>query len=332
MKRNTGPMANLSGTTIGFMIGLPAAVICIAIIAISVSSYNTQKLYDKPMTEPVYDQPAYTANVKAPEDVDFENPENEATTAGGTTVIAPEEKPTSGDTVAGSTYSGSQYSGVYMGTNGNGTDNLVQGENGDPLPEDQRIQSSNNLTPAEEAAGESFESTMGAQGTATGIVPRDGNDISDQIWKDDNVTTYNSFTTIEAVADASGKLGTLSIPTIDLTVDVYQSETSEIEAMSRGVAHFNSTSSWDGNVGLCGHNWTESGNGAYFKNVNQLKRGDTITYTTELGTRTYRVSTITTIDQSDWSYLNRTDDNRLTLITCTFNDNSKRLCVQAVAV
>lgn len=329
MGKNATPKKRLSGTAIGLMIGLPAAVICIAIIAVSVSSFNVQKLYDKPMTEPVYDRPAYTANVKAPEDVDFENEENEYATSGGTTTITPEEKQPSGGGTAGPTYSGPQYSGVYTGTGGTqgGSQNPEE-----PLPSDQRIQHSNTLTPAEEAAGESFESTKGEQGTATGIVARDGNDISDQIWKDDNVTTYNSFTTVDAVADASGKLGIISIPAIDLSVGVYQSETSEIEAMSRGVAHFNSTSSWDGNVGLCGHNWTESGNGAYFKDVNKLKRGDTITYTTELGTRTYKVSSINTIDQSDWSYLSRTDDNRLTIITCTFNDGSKRLCVQAVAV
>ena len=308
MKREATPKKKLSGIAIGIMIGLPAAIICIAVVATSISSYYEKELFDKPMTAPVYDQPAYAANKKAPSDIDFQNPENVYATNGTTTIVP--EPISSPDKENGTIYAKPQYTGVYISENGN---------------------SENNLTPMEQEAGGNFETTKGEQGNATDVVARDGNDISDQIWKDDNITTYNSFTAAEAVADAGGKLGSISIPSIDLSVEVYQSETGEIEAMSRGIAHFNSTSSWDGNVGVCGHNWTESGNGAYFKNANRIKKGDTITYTTSLGTRTYRVSSIITIDQSDWSYLERTDDNRLTIVTCTFNDSSKRLCIQAVA-
>ena len=61
-----------------------------------------------------------------------------------------------------------------------------------------------------------------------------------------------------------------------------------------------------------------------------LDVGDKITYTTSMGTRTYRVETVTKISSSDWSYLSSTTDNRITLFTCVAGDPSHRWCVQAV--
>lgn len=49
-----------------------------------------------------------------------------------------------------------------------------------------------------------------------------------------------------------------------------------------------------------------------------------------LGTRYYTVGTIEIIDDDDWSYLGRTEDNRITLITCVAGQDDKRLVVQAV--
>ena len=59
-------------------------------------------------------------------------------------------------------------------------------------------------------------------------------------------------------------------------------------------------------------------------------RGDTITYTTRYGTRTYAVSTVKKISNTDWSYLQSASDNRITLTTCVANDSSQRWVVQAV--
>ena len=49
-----------------------------------------------------------------------------------------------------------------------------------------------------------------------------------------------------------------------------------------------------------------------------------------LGTRTYVVKSITKIADTDWSKLQYTSDNRLTLITCVEDVGDQRLCVQAV--
>ena len=55
-----------------------------------------------------------------------------------------------------------------------------------------------------------------------------------------------------------------------------------------------------------------------------------ITYTTVYGTRTYQVTMVKTIANNDWSYLQGTVDNRITLTTCLANQPAKRICVQAV--
>ncbi len=61
--------------------------------------------------------------------------------------------------------------------------------------------------------------------------------------------------------------------------------------------------------------------------IKDLETGDTITYTTIYGTRTYSVSMVKIIDSTDWSYLQATTDNRVTLTTCLANQpNKKSLC------
>ncbi|MFQ8761443.1 MAG: sortase [Intestinimonas sp.] len=63
-----------------------------------------------------------------------------------------------------------------------------------------------------------------------------------------------------------------------------------------------------------------------------LEIGDTIRYQTSLGTRTYAVSSVKIIDWTDWSYLNSTSDNRITIITCLANQPTKRVCVQGIEI
>ena len=48
------------------------------------------------------------------------------------------------------------------------------------------------------------------------------------------------------------------------------------------------------------------------------------------GTIKYIVKTSVVIEETDFSYLEETNDNRLTLITCVRNQPTKRLCVQAI--
>lgn len=125
---------------------------------------------------------------------------------------------------------------------------------------------------------------------------------------------------------SNGAIGHISIPAIGISrYYVWEGETSS--SMRKGVGHFTSTSVWDGNVGVCGHN-----RGAKYSigNIKNLDTGDKITYTTTQGTRTYLVETVSMIRNDDWSYLSNTSDNRLTLITCVAGDPAHRYCVQAI--
>lgn len=44
------------------------------------------------------------------------------------------------------------------------------------------------------------------------------------------------------------------------------------------------------------------------------------------------METVTTIKNNDWTYLESTADNRITLITCVAGDSSRRWVVQGVEI
>lgn len=125
---------------------------------------------------------------------------------------------------------------------------------------------------------------------------------------------------------SNGAVGKLSIPEIGVkNYYVWEGETTA--SMRKGVGHFTGTSVWDGNVGICGHN---RGATYVIGGIKDLEPGDKVTYTTSAGTRTYAVETVTKIRNDDWSYLESTADNRITLITCVAGNADLRWCVQAV--
>ena len=151
----------------------------------------------------------------------------------------------------------------------------------------------------------------------------------DDIWTEN--TYAGNHTMTEKAQMRNGSIGVLSIPKLQLSVHVYESEKPDnMEAMSKGVAHFASTSAFDGNVGLSAHNVNYDGSDGYFKHLHTLEKGDTVTYKTSLGERDYTVSSISTIAASDWSPLYYTDDHRITMITCISGQPNSRLAVQAV--
>lgn len=125
---------------------------------------------------------------------------------------------------------------------------------------------------------------------------------------------------------SNGAVGKISIPAIGVK-NYYLWEGETTASMKKGLGHFTSTSVWNGNVAVCGHN---RGAKYVIGSIKNLDVGDKITYTTSMGTRTYLVETVTKISSSDWSYLSSTTDNRMTLLTCVAGDSSQRWCVQAV--
>lgn len=157
--------------------------------------------------------------------------------------------------------------------------------------------------------------------------------ISDptKIWKNADTLSTENYTLPEDTELDDGSIGILSIPKLNLSAPVYETEAGgEIETMTKGIAHFAVTSAWDGNIGLCSHNVAPAGAVAYFRDIYKLQTGDSLSYKTALGEREYKVSTVKEIPEDDWSALTRTEDNRLTLVTCITGKPTMRLLVQAV--
>ena len=124
-------------------------------------------------------------------------------------------------------------------------------------------------------------------------------------------TVYGAAVNTEPRYYDDGSIGILFIKKLNKSIKVFQGES--LENMKKGIGHFESTSVWDGNVGLAGHN---RGAAAYFGFVKNLEIGDEIIYTTPYGTRTYAVYSKEKISETDFSSLEWTANNRLTLITC----------------
>lgn len=141
------------------------------------------------------------------------------------------------------------------------------------------------------------------------------------------VLSVPAYTGVDGMERKDGSIGTLKIPSLNINMKVWEGETRA--SMAKGLGHYSSTSGWDGNIGVCGHN-----RGAKYNigSIRNLEIGDNITYSTVYGTRTYAVILVKTISDSDWSYLQATADNRITITTCLANQPSKRVCVQTVEV
>ena len=141
-------------------------------------------------------------------------------------------------------------------------------------------------------------------------------------------TTTQTTAYTEVTSDlyySGGYLGTLKIPSIGVNVKIYQGTDSA--TLAKGAGHFTDTSIWAGNVCIAGHN---RGTNCYFGEIHTLNIGDEITLTTKLGTRTYSVTSVQKISETDNSATGSTSDNRVTLFTCVRNESAYRWCVTAV--
>ena len=121
-------------------------------------------------------------------------------------------------------------------------------------------------------------------------------------------------------------LGILTIEKIDLKAPVKEGSTQEI--LKEYIGQMPETAKYDGNIGLAAHN--RGNKYSYFARINELEKGDKIIYKTKFYERTYVVEKKTVIYDTDWSYLQSTKDNRITMITCIKNKPNQRLCVQAI--
>lgn len=121
-------------------------------------------------------------------------------------------------------------------------------------------------------------------------------------------------------------LGILTIEKIDLKAPVREGSSQEI--LKEYIGQMPETAKFDGNIGLAAHN--RGNQYSYFARINELQKGDRIKYKTKFYERTYIVEKKAVIYDTDWSYLQSTKDNRITMITCIKNKPNQRLCVQAI--
>ena len=120
----------------------------------------------------------------------------------------------------------------------------------------------------------------------------------------------------------------ISIPKINLKAQISEGTTKEV--MDKYVGHFVDTGVIKGNICLGAHNRGYPVN--YFENIKSLNKNDLIFYKKEDKTYCFKVETVTVIKDTDWTYLEETEDNRITLITCVENEPDYRRCVQAIEV
>lgn len=158
------------------------------------------------------------------------------------------------------------------------------------------------------------------------VVPKekDQNNISENIENEYVTNNVNNTNNLNNHMDQYDWC--ISIPIIELVAPI--EETVEKEVMERSVGHFSNTSKWNGNVGLGAHNRGYKVN--YFSNIKKLKRGDVILYKYNGETKQYSVNNIVIIKDTDWSYLENTEENRITLITCVENEPNYRRCIQGI--
>lgn len=134
-------------------------------------------------------------------------------------------------------------------------------------------------------------------------------------------------TTAMPTITSGGAIGRLSIPSVGINKYVY--EGTSTASMRKGVAHFECTSGWLGNIALAGHN---RGSYAAFGTLKNVKLGDVCTYTTAYGTLTYVVTNVTTCPTTDTSGLAQDGVNRLTMYTCVADQPNIKLCVVATMI
>ena len=120
----------------------------------------------------------------------------------------------------------------------------------------------------------------------------------------------------------------IEIPKIGLVAPIKDGTTHDV--LASAVGHFPESNTYRGNVALAGHNRGYNCN--FFENIKELKTGDKIIYYTDRGRREYKVVLNKIIHQTDWTYIEDTSDNRITLITCVENMYEYRRCVQAVEI
>lgn len=118
----------------------------------------------------------------------------------------------------------------------------------------------------------------------------------------------------------------LKIPKIDLYAEI--AEGTDSQTLNKYIGHFEESKKESGNVCLAAHNRGYDVN--YFSRVKELEIGDEIYYLINENEYKYKIDEILVIYETDWTVIENTEEDRITLITCIENRDAYRLCVRGV--
>ena len=99
-----------------------------------------------------------------------------------------------------------------------------------------------------------------------------------------------------------------------------------METLNLFVGHFEETPLTTGNICLAAHNRGYEKN--YFEKIKYLKKGEEIKYKYNEFEKSYLIDTIEIIKETNWQYLENTQENKITLITCVEDKPEFRMCIQ----
>ena len=120
----------------------------------------------------------------------------------------------------------------------------------------------------------------------------------------------------------------LSIPKINVIGKI--KDGTDEETINASIGHFLNTEYINGNVGLVAGCYGYDEN--YFEELEKMEKGDVILYQYGDERKKYEVICNNIIDEKDWTYLENTEENKITLITGVVNEPEKRRCVQATEI
>ncbi len=118
----------------------------------------------------------------------------------------------------------------------------------------------------------------------------------------------------------------IQIDKIALKAPIQEGTSKEI--LDDYVGHFEESPKDLGNICLAAHNRGYKNN--YFSRLKELQEGDEIKYTYNDIEKTYIVTKHEIIQNTDWSNLEPTEENTITLITCVENEPEYRRCIQGM--
>ena len=134
----------------------------------------------------------------------------------------------------------------------------------------------------------------------------------------ENMMEYDVIQEIPVVETVDkAEIWQIEIPRISLVANITEGTTKEI--LNQHVGHFKNTSKQQGNIGIASN----------CKDLKLLKQGDEIKYKYNDFEKTYEIEKNRIIKDTEWEFLEETEENMLTLITYVENQPEYRRCIQA---